>query len=282
VKVLLTGADGQLGRAWRALAQAEGILTFALSRQELDITNGQKLREKVLHIQPEVILNAAAYTAVDKAEAEPQLAFAVNARAVATLAEVANEVGALLVHVSSDYVFDGRSQRPYREEDPPNPLSVYGKSKLAGEEAAKKAHQHLIVRTSWLFGEGWNFVEAIRSQLRAGAKELRVVADQRGRPTYARDLALALWQLLQKESRGLFHVANEGCASWAEFAEEIVRQLGLATPVLPISTEAAGRPAPRPAYSVLDTSRFAGVVGPLRPWQEALAAYLAGKSTSGS
>lgn len=274
MRFLLTGAEGQLGKAWRRLAQAERLQLEAFSRTQLDITQPELVRETARRVRPEVIVNAAAYTAVDKAEEEPERAFAVNAEAVATLAEVANEVGALLVHVSSDYVFDGTSHKPYREQDPTNPLSVYGKSKLAGEEAARVARDHLIIRTSWLFGSGWNFVEAIRKQLYAGAQELRVVADQRGRPTYAEDLAWAMLKLVEKGARGVIHVANHGFASWAEFAAEIVKLLGLSVPVLPITSAEAGRRAPRPAYSVLDTSRFEAFLGPLPPWQEALACYL--------
>ncbi len=274
MKFLLTGAEGQLGKAWRRLAQAERLQLEAFSRQQLDITRPELVREIARRVRPEVIINAAAYTAVDKAEEEPDRAFAVNAEAVATLAGAANEVRALLVHVSSDYVFDGTSRKPYREEDPTNPLSVYGKSKLAGEEAAKAARDHLIIRTSWLFGSGWNFVEAIRKQLHAGADELRVVADQRGRPTYAEHLAWAMLKLVEKGARGVTHVANHGSATWADFAAEIVRLLGYQTPVVPITTAAVGRPAPRPTFSVLDTSRLEAIVGPLPPWQEALACYL--------
>ncbi len=275
MRVLLAGARGQLGRALLEVGREHGWDILAFDRAALDITDPRAVAEAVRTVQPELIANAAAYTAVDKAEEEPGAAFAVNAKAVATLAELANETGSLLVHVSTDYVFDGRSSRPYREDDPPNPLSVYGRSKLEGERAAAGAREHLIVRTSWLFGRGWNFVEAIRRQLHGGAKELRVVADQTGKPTYALDLAAGIVRLVVAGARGLFHVANGGETTWADFAREIAAQLGFSVPVVPITTAEAGRPAPRPAFSVLDTSRFEALCGPLPPWRDALARYLA-------
>lgn len=278
MRVLITGARGQLGRALVDLGRGQGWQLWAYDLPELDLADVGAVQEAVRTAQPEVIFNAAAFTAVDRAEEEPEAAFAVNAKAVATLAGLANEVGAVLVHVSTDYVFDGQGQRPYKEDDPPNPLSVYGRSKLEGEKAAAQARRHLIVRTSWLFGRGWNFVEAIRKQLTNGARELRVVADQTGRPTYAEDLALALVQLVNLGAGGTFHVANSGATTWAGFAREIAAQLGFSVPVVDISTEEAGRPAPRPRYSVLDTAKFDSLLQPLPPWQHALARYL--KTTS--
>lgn len=274
MRVLVTGARGQLGRALVDLVRARGWQLWAFDLPQLDLTDAGSVQEAVRMAQPEVIFNAAAYTAVDRAEEEPEPAYAVNARAVATLAGLADELGSLLVHVSTDYVFDGCHQRPYREDDPPNPLSVYGRSKLEGEREAARAREHLVVRTSWLFGRGWNFVEAIRKQLTGGAQELKVVADQTGRPTYAEDLAAALVRLVEAGARGLFHVANSGATTWAGFAEEIVGRLGYSVPVVPITTEEAGRPAPRPRYSVLDTGKFDSLVGALPPWQEALSRYL--------
>lgn len=274
MRVLITGARGQLGRALVDLGRGCGWQLWAYDLPEFDLTDVGAVQEAVRTAQPEVIFNAAAFTAVDRAEEEPEAAFAVNAKAVATLAALANEVGALLVHVSTDYVFDGESQRPYKEDDPPNPLSIYGRSKLEGEKAAAQARKHLIVRTSWLFGRGWNFVEAIRKQLMNGARELRVVADQTGRPTYAEDLASALVQLVGAGVSGVFHVANTGETTWAGFAREIAAQLGFSVPIVEITTEEAGRPAPRPRYSVLDTARFDSLLQPLPRWQDALARYL--------
>ncbi len=274
MRVLITGSRGQLGRALVDLVRSHGWQLWAYGLPEFDLADVGAVQEAVRTAQPEVIFNAAAFTAVDRAEEEPEAAFTINAKAVATLAGLANEVGALLVHLSTDYVFDGQSQRPYREDDPPNPLSVYGQSKLAGEKAAAQARKHLIVRTSWLFGRGWNFVEAIRKQLLNGAGELRVVGDQRGRPTYAEDLAGALVALVRAGASGVFHIANSGETTWAGFAREIVAQLGFSVPVVDITTEEAGRPAPRPRYSVLDTQKFDSTLKPLPPWQQALARYL--------
>lgn len=274
MRVLITGSCGQLGRALVDVGRGQGWDIWAFSSSEVDLKDADAVQEAVRKAQPEVIFNAAAFTAVDRAEEEPEEAFAVNAQAVATLAGLADEVGALLVQVSTDYVFDGESQRPYKEDDPPHPLSVYGRTKLEGERAAAKARRHVIVRTSWLFGRGWNFVEAIRKQLLNGARELRIVGDQTGRPTYAEDLALALVRLVEAEAHGIFHVANSGATTWAGFAREIVAQLGFSVPVVEISTEEAGRPAPRPLYSVLDTSKFDSLFQPLPRWQEALARYL--------
>jgi dTDP-4-dehydrorhamnose reductase len=276
VRLLVTGCNGQLGRALHGAGPARGHEVVGVDLPELDITDPAAVRGAVARIRPDAIVNCAAYTAVDAAEADEARALAVNGGAVAGLAAVADEAGALLVQISTDFVFDGASKHPYREDDPPHPLSAYGRTKLAGERGAELARRHLIVRTAWLFGDGANFVEAIHRQLDAGASELRVVGDQRGCPTYAVDLAGALLRLLEAGASGVVHVVNQGQASWFEFAVEIVRQLGAAAEVVPISTADAARPAPRPAYSVLDASRFRGIVGAdLPPWQDALARRLA-------
>jgi len=276
VRLLVTGCNGQLGRALHGGGPARGHEVVGVDLPELDITDPAAVRGAVARIRPDAIVNCAAYTAVDAAEADEARALAVNGGAVAGLAAVADEAGALLVQISTDFVFDGASKHPYREDDPPHPLSAYGRTKLAGERGAELARRHLIVRTAWLFGDGANFVEAIHRQLDAGASELRVVGDQRGCPTYAVDLAGALLRLLEAGASGVVHVVNQGQASWFEVAVEIVRQLGAAAEVVPISTADAARPAPRPAYSVLDASRFRGIVGAdLPPWQDALARRLA-------
>jgi dTDP-4-dehydrorhamnose reductase len=276
VRLFVTGSRGQLGRALQRTAAAGGHEYIGRDLPELDITDATAVRDAVAEARPDAVINCAAYTAVDAAEADEARALAVNGGAVAGLAAVADEAGALLVQISTDFVFDGASKRPYREDDPPHPLSAYGRTKLAGERGAELARRHLIVRTAWLFGDGANFVEAIHRQLDAGASELRVVGDQRGCPTYAVDLAGALLRLLEAGASGVVHVVNQGQASWFEFAVEIVRQLGAAAEVVPISTADAARPAPRPAYSVLDASRFRGIVGADLPsWQDALARRLA-------
>jgi len=223
--------------------------------------------------RPDWIVNCAAYTQVDRAEAEPEIAQRVNAAGAANLARAARITGARLLHMSTDYVFDGRAARPYREDDPVGPLNVYGRTKLAGEQAVRDImpDAHLIVRTQWLFGPGGaNFVATI-VRLARERSELKVVNDQHGRPTYAPDLAAALWKLVACGARGTVHCANEGAATWFELATAAVAAAGLRTAVVPCSTGDMPRPARRPPYSVLDCTRYEGIAGsPLRPWQLAL------------
>ncbi|MFI5167118.1 MAG: dTDP-4-dehydrorhamnose reductase [Thermoanaerobaculales bacterium] len=277
MKLLVTGSRGQLGRALERTAPLHGCEFYGYDLPELDITDRSAVAALARTVLPDVIVNCAAFTGVDAAESHEEEALAVNGTAVAHLAETANEVGAVLVQISTDYVFDGRDERPRREDDSTNPLSAYGRTKLAGEHAAASARAHLIVRTAWLFGEGGaNFVEAIRRQLAAGSRCLRVVADQHGSPTYAGDLAATVLHLVELSARGLVHAVNAGSTTWLGFAGEIVRQLAAAVEVEPISTQTAARPAPRPQFSVLDTTRLTGLLGaPLPPWQDALSRYLA-------
>ena len=277
MRLLVTGSRGQLGRALALVAPAHGFEFDGFDLPELDITDRGAVMAAARTLLPDAIVNCAAFTGVDAAEGREEEVLAVNGAAVAHLVEAADEVGATLVQISTDYVFDGRDERPRREDDPPSPLSAYGRTKLAGERAAAAARAHLIVRTAWLFGEGGaNFVEAIRAQLAAGSRRLRVVADQHGCPTYAPDLAVVLLRLIQRGERGLVHAANAGSTTWFEFAGEIVRQLGANAEIEPISTEAAGRPAPRPRFSVLDTAKLVELLGaPLPAWQDALSRYLA-------
>lgn len=275
MRLLLTGSRGQLGLALRTAAPLLGLDCVGYDLPELDITDAAAVREAVLAVRPDAIVNCAAFTAVDAAEADEARATAVNGTAVAKLADAADEAGAVLVQISTDYVFDGRPGRPWREDDPTGPLSAYGRSKLAGEVAAARARQHLIVRTAWLFGQGANFVEAIRKQVAEGKRELAVVADQLGSPTYAVDLTAAILGLLAGGARGIVHAVNGGATTWQGFAAEIVRQLGADVVIRPITTTELGRPAPRPANSVLDTTRLRELLGrQLPPWQNALGRYL--------
>jgi dTDP-4-dehydrorhamnose reductase len=275
MRLLVTGCLGQLGRALRRAAAERGHEFAGYDLPELDITDATAVQGAVGAVKPNVVINCAAFTDVDAAEQQEAVARAVNATAVANVARAADSVGATLVQISTDYVFDGRSQRAYHEDDPPNPLSAYGRTKLAGEGAAGTAQRTLIVRTAWLFGEGHNFVASIKRQLDAGTKVLRVVADQRGSPTYAQDLAGALLGLVEADTIGVVHAVNEGAATWFDFAREIVHRLGSGAEVEPITTAEAARPAPRPANSVLDTSKLRTVLGSdLPPWQDALARHL--------
>jgi len=279
--LLVTGSRGQLGKALLAEAEARGMDTEGHDVDTLDITNARAVDALVERLHPTILINCAAMTAVDACEEHESEAMALNGEAVGHLAAACDAVGALLVQVSTDYVFPGTAERPYREEDPTDPQGVYGRSKLLGERRASKAREHLIVRTAWLFGEGSNFVEAIRRQLHRDAGELRVVADQTGCPTSACDLASAILDLVEAGARGIVHAVNEGRTTWHGFAVEIVRRLGYHTPVIPISTAEAGRPAPRPAWSVLDTTRLAALIGRrLPPWQDALSRYLEGQCGS--
>lgn len=271
-----------LGRDLVSELTARGETVVALSRAELDVTDSRAVRDRIVSERPDVILNAAAYTKVDQAEAEESAANAINGSSVELLATAANEIDALLVHVSTDFVFDGNGTRPYEVTDPTAPLSAYGRSKHLGEIAATHAQKHVIVRTSWLFGtNGPNFVEAIRNQLRKGTNPLRVVHDQRGRPTYTPHLARAILRIANlaadsADARGIFHYADAGECSWFDFAKAIVTESGADTEVLPVTTDEFPRPARRPAYSVLSTERYERVTG-VAPddWREGLREYLA-------
>jgi dTDP-4-dehydrorhamnose reductase len=280
VKALVVGAHGQLGRDLVAALGAE--VAWAGGRAELDVTDWEAVSSVVGRLRPDVIFNGAAYNKVDGAESETGRALEVNALAPGLLARAAATAGALVVHFSTDYVFDGRSRAPYREDDCPAPLGAYGVSKLAGERLVLvSAGEHLVVRTSSVFGRGGNrqkggsFMERILEQARAG-QPLRVVSDQTFSPTYAPDLAEAAIALVRAGARGLVHVVNAGSCSWHEFATTGLALAGIDATVAAISTAELGLPARRPAYSVLDTGRYQGLGLPaLRPWPDALAASLA-------
>jgi dTDP-4-dehydrorhamnose reductase len=274
--LIITGVYGQLGRAVAEAASAGGWSVRGVDLDTLDITDRGAVLDAVIEARPRALVNCAAFTAVDRCEQEEELATAVNGTAVSHLAEACNRVGALLVQVSTDYVFSGRGTRPYREEDPVGPVSAYGRSKLEGERAARTARRHLIARTAWLCGRGGpNFVEAIRRQVEAGGQPIRVVADQRGSPTFCDDLARALLVLVEREARGVLHTVNSGATTWHGFACEIVRLLGADLEVVPVTSAEFPRPAPRPGYSVLDTGRLASLLGrPLPAWEDGLRRYL--------
>lgn len=270
--ILVVGANGMLGRDLMTVlpGDARGV-----DVDEVDITSYDSVHRVVLTLKPRVIVNAAAYTDVDGCETEKERAMQVNAEGVANLAFAAKDVGALLVQVSTDYVFDGGKGSPYLEDDLPHPLSVYGEPKYAGELNAQLAPEHLIVRTQWLYGiHGKNFVETM---LRLGAekKEVSVVNDQIGTPTWTVDLSRAILALIEKGCRGIFHGVNAGSCSWNEFARAIFAEAGMAVEVKPISTAQLGRPAPRPLFSVLDTAKMTQETGlELQEWREALNHYL--------
>ncbi len=289
--VLVVGAGGQLGRAVLEVLAGRAIPAQACDMVEgqgpacgivrLDVTDPQACLDLVERIVPGAVLNCAAYTAVDKAEEEAEAADLVNRAGAANVARAAARAKAKAVYISTDFVFDGTKTSPYLEDDSPGPLSVYGQTKLAGEEAVREAApDHLILRTAWLFGpHGPNFVKTI---IRAGRErdELNVVDDQTGSPTCALDLAAALVPILEKDLRGTFHLVNRGQATWYGLAEKALELSKTRVRLNRIKSDALDRPAPRPAYSVLSTEKLAarGVV--TRPWEGALADCLNHKDWS--
>ncbi len=268
-KVFVTGAGGQLGMDLRTALGAAGLGGEYYASADLDITERDAVFSVIEREAPSVVINAAAYTKVDLAEKESERAFAVNFAGAGNVASACEATGAVLIHISTDFVFDGEKSRPYREEDRTNPLSVYGKSKLEGEEAVRKAcARHFIIRTSWLYGaRGHNFVRTMLC-LAGERDELRVVSDQVGSPTWTGDLAGTIAEIALRVTRGgappfgTYHFANEGVASWYDLSVAVVEEaqrLGMdlkCSAVLPIPTEAYPTPAPRPAYSVLDKTKI--------------------------
>lgn len=278
--VVLVGAEGMLGRELtivlrERLGSRADVLLHGFDL-DWNICDADTVSAKLAALQPGVVINAAAYTNVDACETKEALAHAVNTTGVANLAQSCREVRATLVHIGTDFVFDGASTCPYQPDDPVGPLSAYGRTKLGGELALHASGcRYLLVRTSWLFGlYGKNFVEAILDRAERG-QALTVVTDQVGSPTLASDLADGIARLLDAEASGTVHFCNSGQCSWHGFAEEIVRLRGLSVPVGTMTSDALNRPAKRPPYSVLDTSSFTRWTGTIpRPWTDALGAYL--------
>lgn len=275
MKIIVTGAGGQLGADVVRLAKDKGWQVYGYARNELDVTDLEAARRIVSGVKPDAVIHAAAYTKVDQAETEQDEAYRVNAAGTRNIALAAEEAGARLCYVSTDYVFDGTADQPYREYDQPHPLSVYGKSKLAGEEFVRSlSSKYFIVRTAWVYGEhGQNFVKTML-RLAREQDELRVVHDQIGSPTYTVDLAEFLLELVRTDYYGIYHATNTGSCSWYEFAQAIFAEAGIDVKVDPITTDQFPRPAKRPKYSVLDhmAIRAHGLTD-LRHWREALRAY---------
>jgi dTDP-4-dehydrorhamnose reductase len=276
VRVLVTGAGGMLGSDVTEAIAARGHTVFGLPRSELDITRSADIEHAIGALRPDVVVNCAAWTDVDGAEANEREAMRVNDTAAALVAGAAAARRAAVLHVSSDYVFDGRKGTPYVESDLPGAISAYGRSKQAGETSVAIANpQHFVVRSSWLFGSGGaNFVETM---LRIGREqsEVIVVSDQIGSPTYTPHLARAMAELIEGERFGIHHVAASGECSWFEFAQEIFDLQGMETRVMAGTTEMLRRPAPRPAYSVLASERSDAIVLP--HWRVGLNEYLAAR-----
>lgn len=272
MRILITGAGGQLGSELQQVLAKEDLLAW--DHPEFDLLSAD-VEDRVRLASPDVVIHAAAYTDVDGAEGDQARAMAVNAKGTERVARGAAAAKARLIYLSTDYVFDGEKPSPYVESDQPRPLSMYGRSKLEGERHALACCENtLVVRTSWLYGAtGKNFVKTI-ARLAAEKPELRVVSDQRGSPTYAWDLALALKKILSVDVRGIAHATGSGACSWHEFASAIVKSIGLSTPVVPITTTEAGRLAPRPKNSVLANTVLARHGITLPPWQESLERFL--------
>jgi len=271
------GAGGQLGRALLATSPAEADVV-APARSDCDLTNDDQIEHWLNEVRPSIVLNAAAYTAVDAAESDEANARLINATGVGRLAEAAKRYGARLVHVSTDFVFDGETSRPYAPDDEPSPVNIYGRTKRDGEVAIlDSGADALIVRTAWVYFErGRNFVHTML-RLMSERDEVRVVLDQIGTPTYARNLARALWTMAQKPVSGIYHVTDSGVASWYDFAVAIREEatagglIANAARIVPISTADYPRPARRPRFSVLDNSNTWSALGATgQHWREAL------------
>ncbi|MDZ8027621.1 MAG: dTDP-4-dehydrorhamnose reductase [Nostoc sp. DedQUE11] len=281
--ILLIGSNGQVGQELQQILSSYGDV-ISVARPTVDLTEPDTLRSLIRTKQPQIIINAAAYTAVDKAESESEQAWAINTTAPLILAEETQKLGAFLIHISTDYVFDGNGCRPYQETDATNPLSVYGKTKLAGEQAIQEnCTHHLILRTAWVYG---NFGKSnfVKTMLRLGAErsELRIVADQIGSPTWAKDIAAVIGETiphLSLDIAGTYHYTNSGVASWYDFAIAIfeeAQQLGFPLKVeniVPITTPEYPTPARRPAYSVLACGKISALLGKYPPhWRQRLRA----------
>ncbi|MFM8309536.1 MAG: dTDP-4-dehydrorhamnose reductase [Microcystis aeruginosa] len=283
-KVLLIGAKGQVGQELQVTLQSLGEV-ISIGREELDLTNSEKISQLIREIHPDYLVNAAAYTAVDKAETEPDLAYSINAIAPKIMAESAEKIKAKFLHISTDYVFDGRKNTPYLETDLTNPLGVYGQSKLRGEEEIKTVNsQAIILRTAWVYGS-YGKSNFVKTMLRLGKErdELKVVVDQVGSPTWSKDIATAITQLLINVDNppGIYNFTNSGVASWFDLTKAIFEEAKISgiplkiQRVIPITTAEYPTPAVRPAYSVLSGQKISQQLGYIPPyWRDSLKAML--------
>lgn len=277
-KIIVTGCNGQLGRAVNLEFQNNSEIEFVNTDvDELDITNIDKVMEFARQVKPYAIINCAAHTGVDACEDEWDKAYKINAIGPRNLSIAASETGAKMIHVSTDYVFNGKADKPYTEFDKPDPQGAYGITKLAGENMVRDfANRYFILRTAWLYGDGKNFVKTML-RLSENNDKVRVVGDQVGSPTSAKELAAAIAQLIFTENYGIFHATCEGSCSWAEFAEEIFKMAGKKTVVETISTEEFGAKAPRPAYSILENYMLKLTIDyKFADWHDALEVYMKG------
>ncbi len=259
LKILVTGANGQLASEFKTLCSNQDLIFT--SKEELDISDFEKTKDFIKENNIKIIINCAAYTAVDKAEEEKELALKINYEAVNNLAIISKEKNIKLIHISTDYVFDGENYKPYNENDKTNPINFYGESKLKGEQAIKKIapKNSCIIRTSWVYSNyGKNFVKTILN-LAKQKEELNIISDQVGTPTYAKDLAKAILEIipnLNNQTPTIYHYSNEGVLSWYDFAKEIVKMAKLKCQINPIKTSGYPTPAKRPHFSLLDKSKI--------------------------
>jgi dTDP-4-dehydrorhamnose reductase len=276
VKILLLGHKGMLGSDLFLKLNMEHEV-IGLDKEEIDIVSASECKAAIKDINPEIVINAAAYTNVDGCEMAKDECFAVNAEAVKNIAETCRNKNICIIHFSTDYVFDGTSKQPYKEDHQCNPVNTYGASKMAGERYLRSlSDNHILIRTSWLYGiKGKNFVQTILDKAKT-TKKLTVVDDQVGSPTYTKDLAAAVDLLIEQNIKGIFHITNRGSCSWYQFAVKILQESGLDdVEVAPIKSDQLQRPAKRPAYSVLSMQKFIQTTGKtMQPWQLALQDYL--------
>jgi len=281
MKIALLGANGQLGRDLHQVLSDHLVVPF--TRDDFDVRDHARTRAVISQALPAVILNTTAYHRVDDCELNVELAYQVNALAVLNLARIANDLDAVRVHISTDYVFDGKAEAPYTEESRPMPLSIYGNSKLAGEHLVRSiARKYFLIRTSGLYGKsgsrgrGGNFVETMLAKAR-NRERIKVVNDQQSTPTYTLDLARQIAAVLATSHYGLFHITNAGFCSWYEFARRVFELAGIDADLTPTTSEFYKSPAIRPRYSVLENARLKSLgLDRMRHWSEALAAYVVG------
>lgn len=274
MRIAITGSNGQLGKELVTKLSSPSNIIFPIDVNNCDITDRRAILPFLNKSRPGVIMHCAAYTDVDGCERDPELAKRVNVEGTKNLSDYAMNEGITLIHVSTDYVFDGTKKGGYTEEDQPNPISVYGRTKLEGEEIVKaKVRDYFIIRTAWLYGQGNNFVTKIIELARKN-KVLEVVDDQFGSPTYAKDLAYAMCELISSREYGTYHIVNSGSCSRFDFAAEILRKAGIETEVVPVSSSGFKTLAVRPNNSVLSISKIEGAGIRMRNWKEALWEYL--------
>ncbi len=277
MKIAIVGADGMLGGEFVLLCKERNVEHCGYTINDIDITN--KVTLSVLEqYGPDIIINCAAYTAVDKAEEDSKLAYAVNGEGVKNIAEVALRIGAKMVHFSTDYIFSGENNSPYLEEDEPAPMSVYGKSKLQGEVALKQilpVEKYLLLRTAWLYGRGGtNFVKTML-RLAGEGRDIKVVDDQYGCPTFAKDLAIWTMELLEKNKSGIYHAVNNGSCNWYQFAKKIFEFSEAVVNCSPVSSEQFPTKAKRPKYSIMSNKKLQKTLNfTIREWSEALSEYI--------